>query len=53
MMFVSGGKRNSYLPVAKWGESVCEDKIVNIFKRHKDCTCSEVYFKKRARLDSE
>lgn len=39
-------QKNGYLLVAKWGESVCDDKIVNIFKKHKECTCSKVYFKK-------
>lgn len=40
-------RKNSYLPIVKWGESICENKIVDVFKKHKDCTCSNVYFKKR------
>ena len=29
-------QRNGYLPVAKWGEAICNDEVVNIFKEHKD-----------------
>lgn len=39
-------RKNSYLPIVKWGESICENKIVDIFKKHKDCTFSKVYLKK-------
>ena len=40
-------RENNYLPIVKWSESICEDKIVDIFKGHKECECSKVYFKKR------
>ena len=23
-------------PIAKWGEAICDDNLVNIFKEHKD-----------------
>lgn len=36
--------KNGYLPVVKWGEAVCEDKIVDIFKEYKHCNCSGAYF---------
>ena len=34
-------------PVAKWGEAICNDELVNIFKEHKDCLhgCGSVYYK--------
>ena len=28
-------RKNSYLPIVKWGESICENKIVDIFKNIK------------------
>ena len=33
-------RENNYLPVVKWGEFICQDKLV----RRKECTCSKVYF---------
>ena len=30
--------------VVKWGEAICNNKVVNIFKEHKNCCCSKVYF---------
>ena len=35
---------NGFLPLAKWGESISNNKVVNIFKEHKNCCCSKVYF---------
>ena len=37
----------SLSPVAKWGEAICEDNLVNFFKdeNHKNCSCSSVYYK--------
>ena len=34
-------------PVAKWGEAICEDKLVNFFEdeKHKNCICGSVYYK--------
>ena len=34
-------------PVAKWGEAICNENLVNIFKEHKDCRkgCGSVYYK--------
>ena len=32
-------------PVAKWGKPICEGKLVNIFKEHKDCSCGSVHLK--------
>ena len=43
-------QKNEYLPLAKWGESICKDKIVNILEGHKECTCSEVFSKKGDKL---
>ena len=40
-------RESDYLPLVKWGESICQDKIMEIFKGHKECICSKVYFKKR------
>ena len=37
-------EKNSYLTVAKWGESICNDKLVDIFAdEHKNCLCAQVY----------
>ena len=32
--------------VAKWGEAICDDKLVNFFKEHKNCRrgCGSVYY---------
>ena len=35
-------RESNYLPLIKWGESICRNN-----KGHKECACSEVYFKKR------
>ena len=35
---------NGFLPLAKWGEAICNNKVVNIFKEHKNCSRSKVYF---------
>ena len=34
-------------PVAKWGEAICENELVNFFKdeKHKNCSCGSVYYK--------
>ena len=34
-------------PVAKWGQAICDNELVNYFKEHKDCRkgCSSVYYK--------
>ena len=34
-------------PVVKWGEAICEDKLVNFFEdeKHKNCICGSVYYK--------
>ena len=33
-------------PVAKWGEAICKDKLVNFFEdeNHKNCSCGSVYY---------
>ena len=33
--------------VAKWGEAICEDNLVNFCDKHKDCRkgCGSVYCK--------
>ena len=34
-------------PVAKWGEAICNDELVNFFEdeNHKNCSCCSVYYK--------
>ena len=34
-------------PIAKWGEAICNNKLVDFFidKSHQNCSCSSVYFK--------
>ena len=34
-------------PVAKWGEAICKDELVNFFEdpNHKNCICGSVYYK--------
>ena len=34
-------------PVAKWGQAICDNELVNYFKEQKDCRkgCSSVYYK--------
>lgn len=34
-------------PVAKWGEAICQDELVNFFEdsKHKRCSCGRVYYK--------
>ena len=34
-------------PVAKWGEAICSDDLVDFFKdpKHKNCSCGSVYYK--------
>ena len=41
------GESKGLEPIAKWGEAICEDKLVNIFEEHKDCRkgCGSVYYK--------
>ena len=37
-------EKNSYLKVVKWGESICNDKLVDIFAdEHKNCLSAQVY----------
>ena len=36
--------KNGYLPIVKLSEKICENKVEDIWKEHKDCSCSEVYF---------
>ena len=33
--------------VAKWGEAICNDELINFFKdeKHKNCSCGSVYYK--------
>ena len=33
--------------VAKWGEEICQNKLVNFFNdpKHKRCSCGSVYYK--------
>ena len=33
--------------VAKWGEAICNDELVNFLKdeEHKNCSCRSVYYK--------
>ena len=40
-------EKNGLLPITKWGEAICKDKLVDIFKEHKNCKtgCGSVYFK--------
>ena len=40
-------KKNGLKEVAKWGESICNDKLVDFFsdKKHAKCSCSSVYYK--------
>ena len=35
------------VPVAKWGEAICGDDLVDFFKdpNHKNCSCGSVYHK--------
>lgn len=38
-------QKNGYLTVVKWGEAICNDKLVDTFDdEHKNCRCSQVYF---------
>ena len=39
-------KSKGLQPVAKWGEAICEDELVNFFKdeKHKNCSCGSVYY---------
>ena len=37
-------RRNNKLPIAKLGESICMNKIINFAKTEHKCTCSSVYF---------
>ena len=34
-------------PIAKWGEAICNDELVNFFDdlKHKNCSCGSVYYK--------
>ena len=40
-------EKNGLLPITKWGEAICKDKLVDVFKEHKNCKngCGSVYFK--------
>ena len=33
--------------VAKWGEAICSDDLIDFFKdpKHKNCSCGSVYYK--------
>ena len=35
-------KNKGYEPLAKWGEAICQDELVNFFENeeHKYCECS-------------
>ena len=34
-------------PIAKWGEAICNNKLVDFFidKSHQNCSCSSIYLK--------
>ena len=40
-------KKNGLKEVAKWGESICNDELVDFFsdKKRAKCSCSSVYYK--------
>ena len=38
--FVYGEKKRGFQPIAKKGEAICNDKLVNIFTENKGCACS-------------
>ena len=40
-------ERNGYQELAKFGEAICKDKLINFFedKEHEKCSCSSVYYK--------
>ena len=33
-------KKRGFRPIAKKGENICNDELVNIFNKHKNCVCS-------------
>ena len=33
-------KKRGFHPIAKKGENICNDELVNIFNKHKNCVCS-------------
>ena len=33
-------KKRGFCPIAKKGENICNDELVNIFNKHKNCVCS-------------
>ena len=33
-------KKRGFRPIAKKGENICNDELVNIFNEHKNCVCS-------------
>ena len=37
---VNGEKKRGFQPIAKKGETICDDILVNIFTEHKGCHCS-------------
>ena len=40
-------EERGYLPIAKWGEAICKNNLINFFqdKTHQKCECSSVYFR--------
>ena len=44
LLFVAG---ENLEPIAKWGEAIRNDNLVNIFEEHKDCRkgCRSVYYR--------
>ena len=40
-------KSKGFESIAKWGEAICDDNLVNLFKKHKDCRkrCGSVYYR--------
>ena len=33
-------KKRGFRPITKKGENICNDELVNIFNKHKNCVCS-------------
>ena len=41
------GEEKGREPIARWGEAICKNKLIDFFEdiSHQNCSCGSVYYK--------